>query len=65
MSQKQPKLKVNTRFRTFLGPELRTPRDASFRHERSLEKSHLIWNEYVDAFVFIPRQFWVSRDMNK
>ena len=55
----------NTRFRTFRGPELRTPWDASFGHGRSLEKSHVAWNEYVDAFIFISRQFWVSREMNK
>ena len=25
----------------------------------------MAWNEYVDAFTFILRQFWVSREMNK
>ena len=55
----------NTRFRIFLGPELRTPRDASKGHGRSLERSYVAWNEYVEAFTFISMQFWVLREMNK
>ena len=55
----------NTRFRTFLGLELRTSRDTSLGHVRSLKMSHKAWNEYIDAFTFISRQFWVSREMNK
>ena len=47
----------NTRFRTFQGPELRTPRDASYEHGWSLEMIHVVWNEYMDAFTFISRQF--------
>ena len=47
----------NTRFRTSPRPELRTSRDASYGHERSLERSHVAWNEYVNAFTFISRQF--------
>ena len=26
---------------------------------------NVAWNEYMDAFMFISRQFWVSREMNK
>ena len=47
----------NTRFQTFLGSELRTPRYASYGHGRSLKRSNVAWNEYVDAFTFISRQF--------
>ena len=49
----------STHFRTFPGPELCTPRDASYINGRSLEMSHVAWNEYVDAFTFISRQFWI------
>ena len=28
-------------------------------------RSHVAWNEYVNAFMFISRQFWVSQEMNK
>ena len=27
-------------------------------HGRSLERSHVAWKEYVDAFTFILRQFY-------
>ena len=66
MSQKQAKLKINIHaFGLSRGSELRTPQDASLGHVRSLDKSHVAWNEYVDAFTFISRQFWISREMNK
>ena len=31
----------------------------------SLDKSQVALNEYMDAFTFILRQFWISREMNK
>ena len=37
----------NTRIRTFSGLELRTPWDASFDHDGSLERSHVAWSEYI------------------
>ena len=55
----------NTRFWTFPGPKLRMQRDASYCHGRSLERSHVGWNAYVDAFTFISRQFCFSRELNK
>ena len=55
----------NTRFQTFPGPKPQMPQVASYGHGRSLESSHGTWNEYMDAFTFISRQFWVSREMNK
>ena len=45
----------NTRFETLTVSEFRTPRDASLGNVRSLKRSHVAWNEYVDAFTFIPR----------
>ena len=47
----------NTRFRIFSGPELGMPRDASEGPERLLKRSHVAWSKYVDAFMFISRQF--------
>ena len=47
----------NTRFRTFSGPKLRSPRDAFYDHRRSLERSHVASNESMDAFTFILSQF--------
>ena len=56
--QKTAKIEgYNTRFRTFLRLELRTPRDTSEGRGSSLERSHVALNEYMDAFTFIPRQF--------
>ena len=64
--KKQPKLKViNTCFRTFLWPEIRTAQGAFQGHGKSFQTSKVDQNEYMDAFTFILRRFWVSREMNK
>ena len=54
---KTAKIEGYTRFRTISGSELRTPRDASYGHGRSQEKSHVVCNEYMDDFTFISINF--------
>ena len=69
--QKCPKIETtkiegcNTRFRTFPWPEIRTTWGAFWGHGLSLDRSQMAWNEYMDAFTFILRQFCVSLEMNK
>ena len=55
----------NSRFRTFPWPEIRMARDAFYRYEMSFKSSQVAWNEYMDAFTFILRQYWVSLEMKK
>ena len=58
--QKSAKIEgYNSHFRTFSVSELQTLWNAFSGHGTSLESSHMTWNEYMDAFTFISRQFWV------
>ena len=55
----------NTRFRTFPLTGIRAARGTFEGHGMSLERSQVAWNDYMDAFTFILRQFWVSLEINK
>ena len=57
MSQKQTKLKVIYTVLDFSEARALNARDDSEGYGRSLEKSHVAWNEYMDAFTFNLRQF--------
>ena len=62
MSLKQPKLKVIIHvFGLSRGPSSERNGMPPRGYGRSLERRHVAWNEYMDAYTFISRQFYASR----